>query len=166
VGTLTADGGFWQDQGDSMRILRRDHGDYKCRLWQLTVGSDKTRAIALQASKKIAATICANSDNWRWALTSPGRSNVKPLTRSPRLYVWTLTADNGLWQEQGDSKWSLWQKHGNYSDNQLRVLTRQYDYTSSLCQRIPSADLAYLITPCCAQTLSLSAREYLVRTQK
>ena len=56
-------------------------GNYMCGLWQLMVGSDKTRAIAWEASNKITATIHADSDRWQWALTRPGRQHVEPLTR-------------------------------------------------------------------------------------
>jgi hypothetical protein len=149
-----------------MRNLWQGYGDYTCRLWQLTVGSDKTRVIAWETSDKLTATIWADSDNWRWALTRPGRSYQKPLKRSRRLYVRTLTAYNGLWQNQADSMCSLWQDHGNYPDNRLWVLTRQCDWTSSLCQMIDSADLAYLITSCCAQILLQSPRESSVSTPK
>jgi hypothetical protein len=59
------------------------------------------------ASDKIMVTIYADSDNWRWALTRPGLKYENPLTRSRQLYIWTLTADNGLSQDPGDSMWSF-----------------------------------------------------------
>jgi hypothetical protein len=70
--TLTNDGGPWQDQGDSMRSLWQDHGDYMCGLRQLTVGSNQSWAMVWEASDRIMVTICADSDSWEWAVTSPG----------------------------------------------------------------------------------------------
>jgi len=166
VRTQTADGGLWRGQGDSMRSLLQDHSDYMCRLCQLTVGCDQTTAIAWEASGKITPIIHADSDSQRWALTRLGRLCEKPLTRSGWLYVWILTADNGLWHDQGDRMQSLWQDHGDYSDNRPWVLTRQWDCTSSLYQTIQSGDLAYMITPCLAQTLSLSPHRHVVCTPK
>jgi len=164
--TLTADGWLWQDQGDSLRSLWQDHGDYTCGLWQLMVGFDKARAIEGEVSGKITVTIRADSDNWQCTLTRPGRQHEKPLTRPWQLYVRTLTADNWLWQDHGDSMRSLRQDHSDYCDIRPSVLTRQCNCTSSLFQTIHSADLAYLITPCRAQTLLLSPREYLFSTPK
>jgi len=144
--TLTADSGLWQYQGDSMGSLWQDEGNYTCGLWQLMVGPDKTRITTWEASNKIMASICADSDNWQCALTRPGQWHEKPLTRSWWLYVQTLTAENGLLHVQGNSMWSLWQDHGHYTDNWPWVLTRQADCTTCLCQMIHSAALVFLIT--------------------
>jgi hypothetical protein len=62
--------------------------------------------------------------------------------------------------------WSLWEHHGNYTDNWPWVLTSQCDCTSSLCQIIYSVDLAYIIIPCRVQTLLLSPWSYLVSTPR
>jgi hypothetical protein len=164
--TLTTDGGLWHDQSDGMRKVLQDHSNCTCGLWQLTVGSDMTRVVGWEKSCKITATVRADSDNWQWALTRPGGQHEKPLTRSWQLYVQTLTADNELWQDEGDSMWSLWEHHGNYTDNWPWVLTSQCDCTSSLCQIVYSVDLAYIIIPCHVQTLLLSPWSYLVSTPR
>jgi len=148
--------------GASDKIMMTIH----CGLRQLTVGSDKPRVTASEDFDNIRGTICADYDSWQWVLTRLERKRKKPLTRSGWLYMWILTADNGLWQDHGDSMWSLRPAQGNNRDNRPWVLTRSCECTSSLFQSVNSADLAYLITPCRAQPISLSPREQLVSTPK
>jgi len=93
----------------------KEHGRYTCGLWQLTVGSDKTREIAWEASDRITESICTDSDDWRWALTRPSWYNDQPLTTAWWRSVRTLKTDAGLWQDARDSTRSLWQDHGNYT---------------------------------------------------
>jgi len=96
VWTQTFDSRLWEDQQESIRSPWQDHIHYTCRIWQLTVVPEKNRAIAYEASDKISATICANPNCWLWALTRLGWWCEKPLLGSERLYMWIITANNGL----------------------------------------------------------------------
>jgi len=92
--TICADCNSWQwaqqHLDDSMRGFWLDQVNYTCRLWQLMVDSNKTRAIEREASDKIRAAICVDSDSWQWALTRPGRQHAEPWTRSWQL-LWKPT---------------------------------------------------------------------------
>jgi len=79
--TIRADSANWlralKDQGDSMESLWQDHGNYTCGLWQLTMGSDKTRVTLYRASDEIMVTTLA-TDREFWLVLAMVLAHEKP----------------------------------------------------------------------------------------
>jgi len=110
----TAHSVLCQVEGKSMWSLCQGQGDNTCGLWQLTLVTVKPTPIGREASDKIKSPICADYDNWGWALMRQGQLHETLLTWPLQLYMLILKDNGGLWQESGDSMGShLYDQGGN-----------------------------------------------------